>query len=81
MNITSRQIFKAISHYQKTNGVNAQQESLLTESLIEAMRTGEGNDYVVIEEISGLGTGYFIKGHGSYFPNDFGSVTFVQSVG
>ena len=80
MNITSRQIFKAISHYQKTNGVSDQQEFLLTESLIESMRTGESNDYVVIEEINGLGIGFFVKGHGSYFPNDLGSVTFVQGV-
>ena len=80
MTISSRQIFKAISHYQQNNGVKASQEHLLTEKLIEAMRTGESNDYVVIEEISGLGTGFFVKGHGSYFPNDFGSVTFVQSV-
>ena len=80
MTITSRQIFKAISHYQKNNGVKESQEHLLTEKLIEAMRTGESNDFVVIEEISGLGTGFFVKGHGSYFPNDFGSVTFVQSV-
>ena len=80
MTITSRQIFKAISHYQKNNGVTCTQEEGNTEALIEAMRTGESNDYVVIEEISGLGTGFFVKGHGSYFPNDFGSVTFVQSV-
>ena len=80
MTITSRQIFKAISHYQKNNGVKESQEHLLTEKLIEAMRTGESNDFVVIEEISGLCTGFFVKGHGSYFPNDFGSVTFVQSV-
>ena len=80
MTITSRQIFKAISHYQKNNGVTCTQEEANTEALIEAMHTGESNDYVVIEEISGLGTGFFVKGHGSYFPNDFGSVTFVQSV-
>ena len=80
MTITSKQIFKAISHYQKNNGVTCTQEEANTEALIEAMHTGESNDYVVIEEISGLGTGFFVKGHGSYFPNDFGSVTFVQSV-
>ena len=80
MNITSKQIFKAVTHYQKTNGVGVSQEHMLTERLIEAMRTGESNDYVVIEEIKGLGIGYFVKGHGSYFPNDFGSVTFVQGV-
>ena len=81
MNISSRQIFKAITHYQKTNGVNQNQENTLTESLIEAMRTGESNDWVVIDEIKGLGKGFFVKGHGSYFPNDFGSIAFVQSVG
>ena len=80
MTISSKQIFKAISHYQKTNGVTCTQEEANTEKLIDAMRTGESNDYVVIEEISGLGTGFFVKGHGSYFPNDLGSVTFVQSV-
>lgn len=80
MTISSKQIFKAISHYQKNNGASCTQEEANTEKLIEAMRTGESNDFVVIEEISGLGTGFFVKGHGSYFPNDFGSVTFVQSV-
>jgi hypothetical protein len=80
MTITSKQIFKAISHYQKTNRVKESQEHLLTEKLIDAMRTGESNDYVVIDEISGLGKGYFVKGHGSYFPNNIGSVTFVQDV-
>lgn len=80
MTISSKQIFKTISHYQKNNGVKESQEHLLTEKLIEAMRTGESNDYVVIEEITGLGTGFFVKGHGSYFPNNFGSVTFVQDV-
>ena len=80
MTITSKQIFKAISHYQKNNGVKESQEHMLTERLIEAMRTGESNDYVVVDEISGLGKGFFVKGHGTYFPNDMGSVTFVQSV-
>ena len=47
---------------------------------VEAMRTGEDNNYVLIEEISGLGKGFFINGHGSYFPNDLGSVTFVESL-
>ncbi len=80
MTITSRQIFKAISHYQKNNGVKESQEHMLTERLIEAMRTGESNDYVVVDEIKGLGIGYYVKGHGSYFPNETGSVTFVQGV-
>tara|TARA_B100001093_G_scaffold429390_1_gene424608 strand:+ start:416 stop:658 length:243 start_codon:yes stop_codon:yes gene_type:complete len=80
MTISSRQIFKAITHYQKNNGVKETQEHMLTERLIEAMRTGESNDYVVVDEISGLGKGFFVKGHGTYFPNDMGSVTFVQSV-
>ena len=80
MTITSKQIFKAVTHYQKNNGVQESQEHLLTEKLIDAMVRGEDNDYVVIEEISGLGKGFFVKGHGSYFPNDMGSVTFVQSV-
>ena len=80
MNISSRQIFKAVTHYQNNNSVQPQQQNLLTESLIEAMRTGESNDYVVIDEIKGLGKGFYIKGHGSYFPNDIGSVTFVQGV-
>ena len=81
MNITSRQIFKAISHYQQNSGLPDSLEENRTEALIDAMRTGESNDYVVIDEIKGLGKGFHIEGHGSYFPNDFGSVTFVQSVG
>ena len=81
MTVTSKQIFKAIQHYQETNHVQEQQANMLTERLIEAMRTGQGNDYVIIEEnIKGLGIGYFVKGHGSYYPNPLNSVTFVKGL-
>ena len=71
MTITSKQIFRAISHYQETNGVAKQIEERNVEFLIEAMRTGKG-----------LGKGFYVKGHGCYFPNnDSGSVTFVLNLG
>ena len=62
MNISSRQIFKAITHYQKTNEFEdidrypsiKQGVSEHIESLIDAMRTGESNDKVFIEEINGF---------------------------
>ena len=82
MTITSKQIFRAISHYQETNGVANQIEERNVEFLIEAMRTGQDNNYVLIEEIKGLGKGFYVKGHGCYFPNnDSGSVTFVLNLG
>ena len=82
MAITSKQIFMAISHYQKTNGVSEKIEQRNTESLIEAMRTGENNSEVLIEEIEGLGKGFYVKGHGSYYPNNIsGSVIFVRNLG
>ena len=82
MTITSAHIFSVISHYQKTNGETALMEEKNTEALIEAMMKMEGNDYVTIQEIDGLGTGFYIIGHGCYFPNDIatGAVTFVTSV-
>jgi cysteine synthase len=80
MNITSRQIYRAVTHYQKTNGVNQAQEETYTESLIEAMRTGEGNHYVTIDKVDGLGTGFHITGHGSYFPTKNEHVFFVTGV-
>lgn len=80
MTITSRQIFKTISHYQKTNGVTCTQEEANTEALIEAMHTGESNGYVLIDEVDGLGTGFHITGHGSYFPQDNDQVVFVTGV-
>ena len=80
MNITSRQIYRAVTHYQKTNGVTCTQEEANTEALIEAMHTGESNDYVAIDEVDGLGTGFHIIGHGSYFPKYNDQVVFVTSV-
>ena len=50
MTITSKQIFRAISHYQETNGVAKQIEERNVEFLIEAMRTGQDNNYVLIED-------------------------------
>ena len=80
MTISSRQIFKTISHYQKTNGVNQNQEEVNTEAIIEAMVRGESNNYVAIEVCDGLGTGFHIIGHGSYFPKDNDLVVFVTGV-
>ena len=82
MTITSKQIFRAISHYQETNGVAKQVEERTVEFLIEAMRTGKDNASVILETIEGLGNGFHVKGHGSYFPStDNFHVIFVQSVG
>lgn len=82
MNISSRQMLKAITHYQNTNGVNARQEKTTMEDFIEAMRTGKDNASVILETIEGLGKGFHVKGHGSYFPStDSFHVIFVQSVG
>ena len=82
MAITSKQIFRAISHYQQTNGVAKKIEERNVEFLIEAMRTEQDNNYVFIEEIEGLGKGFYVKGHGCYFPNSStGSVTFVRNLG
>ena len=76
MTISSKQIFKAIRHYQESYG----DSSLHIESLIEAMRTGESNDRVLIEEINGLGTGFYLTNHGTYFPTENDQVVFVTSL-
>mgnify|MGYP003119207324 CR=1 FL=1 len=78
MTISSKQIFKAIRHYQEAKDFVA--INLHIESLIEAMRTGESNDKVLIEEINGLGTGFYVTNHGTYFPTENDQVVFVTSV-
>ena len=80
MTITSTQIYSAISHYQKTNGVTLSHETSNIEFIIEAMRTQSGNERVGIEEIEGLGDGVFVLGHGTYIPIDSNKVLFLQEV-
>ena len=82
MNISSRQMLKAITHYQNSNNNTKLEKKTIMEDFIEAMRTGKDNASVIMETIEGLGNGFHVKGHGSYFPStDNFHVIFVQSVG
>ena len=82
MNISSRQMLKAFTHYQNSNNNTKLEKKTIMEDFIEAMRTGKDNASVIMETIEGLGNGFHVKGHGSYFPStDNFHVIFVQSVG